>query len=393
MDKVKQKRKYYFDNGKALASFLGIIFHSSLVFTSTGWIIGVTENQFIPSLAIYTDYINLFRMPLFLFISGYFAAYSVKKYDFRAFSVNKLTRLGIPLISTFLTFNLLQSLFSKVFYTNNYTLGELLGTILPWSKGFSLSHLWYVYYVFIFSFLIYFLIKKKVSSFSIKNLQIFIYRYIDIFLITFTIGILGIFYMLHKLTGFNHALLSFDYFGAYLPYFIFGVITFNNWSFYSNIFISPTKQRLTVIVVSLISCSLLRYYAGDIIPYLDTILSVIARYLSLILILSLLHKFLNKSNRYLKYMSDSSYVVYLIHQPIIVIVSYFYIKYIEVSSSVLGYLIVLLTSILWIYLTDYLIRKSKVGTFLYTGRIKSNSRVKEKWNSESDLLISESVKR
>jgi hypothetical protein len=59
-------RKHYFDNGKALASFLGIVYHSALVFTGADWLISAPDTHSLPLLQIYTEYINLFRMPLFL---------------------------------------------------------------------------------------------------------------------------------------------------------------------------------------------------------------------------------------------------------------------------------------------------------------------------------------
>ncbi len=88
-------RKHYFDNGRAIASLLGIVYHSALVFSGTTWLINEDDKHASTYFQIYTNYINLFRMPLFLFISGYFAIYTVKKYNFKDFTVNKLTRLGI----------------------------------------------------------------------------------------------------------------------------------------------------------------------------------------------------------------------------------------------------------------------------------------------------------
>lgn len=360
-------RKHYFDNGKAIASFLGIVYHSALVFTGIAWLINVDEQQSLPILQIYTHYINLFRMPLFLFIAGYFAAYSVKKYNFKDFALNKLTRLGIPLISTLLTFNILETLYIFKFNYGNYPLIETLST-------FRLSHLWFLYYVIIFSFLIYicsFFKFYHINSLIKRRLE----KYMDVILIACNIGIFGICGVLFVITGFFHELFSFILIGAYLPYFLLGVLTYLNWEFFENKFFNLTRTRVAVISILLIISYILAGIISDIVPNTDQILNIIPRYFSLILVLGLLYKYLNKSNRFLKYMSESSYPVYLIHQPVIVVVSYYYIEYINLTNPILGYFTVFLFSTIVVYALEYiLIRNTKLGAFLFTG----NSRLKQK---------------
>ena len=363
-------RRHYFDNGRAMASFLGIVYHSALVFSGARWLISVSEQQELPSLQIYTDYINLFRMPLFLFISGYFAAYSVKKYDFKKFTLNKLTRLGIPLISTLLTFNILEKIYTFRFnYGGNPSI-EILSTFVPWSSDFQLFHLWFLYYVIIFSFLIYicsFFKGYNISSLIKNKLR----NYIDVILITFSMGIFGLFGIIYIETRFFNELLSFLTIGANLPYFLLGVFMYFNWGYLENKFLNLSRTRTILIFISLIASYIFVDMISDIFsnPNINAILNVLPRYFSLILILGLLYKYFNNSNRFLKYMSDSSYSVYLIHQPIIVVVSYYYVEYVNFKNPILGYCIVFLLSTIIIYFLDYvLIRKTKLGSFLFTGK-------------------------
>ena len=343
--KEKFMRRHYFDNGRAMASFLGIVYHSALVFSGARWLISVSEQQELPSLQIYTDYINLFRMPLFLFISGYFAAYSVKKYDFKKFTLNKLTRLGIPLISTLLTFNILEKIYTFRFnYGGNPSI-EILSTFVPWSSDFQLFHLWFLYYVIIFSFLIYicsFFKGYNISSLIKNKLR----NYIDVILITFSMGIFGLFGIIYIETRFFNELLSFLTIGANLPYFLLGVFMYFNWGYLENKFLNLSRTRTILIFISLIASYIFVDMISDIFsnPNINAILNVLPRYFSLILILGLLYKYFNNSNRFLKYMSDSSYSVYLIHQPIIVVVSYYYVEYVNFKNPILGYCIVFLLS-------------------------------------------------
>jgi len=371
----KFMRKHYFDNGKAIASFLGIVYHSALVFAGTAWLINVDEQQSLPVLQIYTDYINLFRMPLFLFIAGYFAAYSVKKYNFKDFTLNKLTRLGIPLISTLLTFNILESLYIFRFNHGNYPSIEMLST-------FRLSHLWFLYYVIIFSFLIYigsFFKCYHINSLIKRRLE----KYMDVILIACNIGIFGIFGVLFVITGFFHELFSFIMIGANLPYFLLGVLIYQNWEYLEKKFLDLSRTRTAVISILLIISYIIAGMISDIVPNTNTLLNIFPRYFSLILVLGLLYKYLNKSNRFLKYMSESSYPVYLIHQPVIVVVSFYYIEYINILNPILGYFTVFLLSTIVTYALEYiLIRNTKLGAFLFTGK----SRLEQKKKIKDEII-------
>jgi glucans biosynthesis protein C len=379
----KFMRKHYFDNGRAIASFLGIVYHSALVFNGTAWLISTDEQRALPILQIYTDYINLFRMPLFLFIAGYFGAYSVKKYNFNEFTLNKLTRLGIPLISTLLSFNILEKLYTYRFNHGTYpSMTEVLSTLLPWSSDFQLSHLWFLYYVIIFSFLIY--ISSFFKTYHIGTLiKRRLDKYMDVILIACNIGILGIFGVLFVITDLFHELFSFLAIGVNLPYFLLGVLTYQNWSYFKKKFLDLSRTRIIVFSTLLITSYMLADMISNLVPNTNTILNTFPRYFSLVLVLGLLYKYLNKSNRFLKYMSESSYSVYLIHQPIIVVISYYYIEYINDLNPLIGYFTVFLLSTSIIYLLDFiLIRNTKWGTFLFKGKINSE-RIKEIKNEMS----------
>lgn len=365
-------RKHYFDNGKALASFLGIVYHSALVFAGANWLISAPDS--LPLLQIYTKYINLFRMPLFLFISGYFAAYSVKKYNLRDFTINRLSRLGIPLISTMITFNIIEKLY--VYQFQDKDLSSILTVMIPWSTRFQmLSHLWFLYYVLVFSLLLYIgvlLIKKyssvslvkKFASFKIGRLG----NCADAVFLAGSMGLFGVCGVLHVISGFHHELFSLLTFGANLPFFLLGVLTFANWEYLESKFLKLSGARFIVVGLLLIVSYFIAEKISGVIPNSNTLFNMLPRYFSLILVLGLLYRFLNRSNRVLKYMSESSYSVYLLHHPVIVVVSYYCIKHFELPNPMTGYVVVLVLSTIVVYALDFLlIRSTKIGKLLFTG--------------------------
>src|SRR5690606_35902451 len=146
------------------------------------------------------------------------------------FSKNKLLRLGLPLISTLFIFVLLQNIYSLVLFEKKYTVLEAMRATLPWNENFNLSHLWFLYLVLIYSFLLYvtvevlkkyknstLILKIKERLHSLNNVSL------DILFIFLSFGLVSFFWELEIISPFNPQLIPFIDFGTFLPYFLLGV--------------------------------------------------------------------------------------------------------------------------------------------------------------------------
>ncbi|MBG9814585.1 hypothetical protein ABD68_24445 [Bacillus endophyticus] len=368
-------RLHYFDNGKALASVLGFFYHVGLVF-SIPWVINADPEDFNNNIHLFTQFLSLFRMPLFMFIAGYFAIYSVKKYNFSSFAKNKLLRLGVPLLSALYILVFIQYIYGDMLFKGSSTLMDVVYKVIPWSDTFTLAHLWFLYLVIIYSFLLYFIAKliRKHNKYimNIKEKLVNTKSSTSDILFIFLIFSSSLFFIaISKFSPINHALLPFSDFGSFLSYFIIGVFTYIFWDKYSKLFFNFTRNRailsLIIIILAFIPLYLTSSSENLIIMVLRQLFTSIAKYYSLLLAMYILYKFFNKTNKLLKYLADSSYSIYLLHQPVIVVVSYYYLKYTD-TSSYISYLCILIASICVTYLIDFLfIKKMKLGKFLFTG--------------------------
>lgn len=369
------QRLHFFDNGKAFASVLGFFYHVSLIF-SVSWNINVHEDEFSSIFFYFKELLSLFRMPLFVFISGYFTIYAINKYNFSDFLKNRLIRLGIPLISTLFTFVFMQRIYSDVLFKGNSTVTDVIVGLIPWSDSFKLSHLWFLYLIIVYSVILYLIsifIKKYKNRFHViinKIKKSKPYTIDGCFVLFSFISIL-FFTAIGKLSPINHGLLPFVNFGRYLPYFIMGAFTYLHWNKYSKFFLDLRKNKFRLsLFIMIISFTLSFLFAnsdslGFNIAHL--FLQSIAKYYSLLLALHILYTFFNKTNTLYRYLSDSSYSIYLLHQPIIIVVSYYYLKYIN-TSNYISFFVILLSSIFISYLLDYfIIRNTRMGKFLFTG--------------------------
>ena len=85
----------------------------------------------------FNELLAYIRMPLFAFISGYvYALYTIKRDDFPKFYINKLRRLGMPLLSASLMFMVISNIVNTAYSR-------------PWLEFyniyvFSYAHFWYL---------------------------------------------------------------------------------------------------------------------------------------------------------------------------------------------------------------------------------------------------------
>ena len=85
-------------------------------------------------------------------------------------------------------------------------------------------------------------------------------------------------------------------------------------------------------------------------------------------VLGVLRIFLNKGRKALTYLSGASYPVYLFHQPIIVVLAYHYVKWRVNLPAELGYVLLCLLTVILTYAGyEIIVRRNRVGTFLFTG--------------------------
>jgi glucan biosynthesis protein C len=91
-------RLHGLDALRAGALLLGIVLHSLMPFLPGG--IWMVNDRYSSTWALVGTYlIHLFRMPLFLLLAGYFARMSLLRKGTRPFLVDRLKRIGLPLIA------------------------------------------------------------------------------------------------------------------------------------------------------------------------------------------------------------------------------------------------------------------------------------------------------
>lgn len=148
------QRRYDLDWLRVLGILLVFAFHSSRFYNLEGW--NVTNNILYPSVEAWVLFSSSFMMPLMFVVSGASLFYALGKGGFGKFLKSKVLHLLVPLAVGALTHLSFQSyLWDKThgLFSGNYV--QYLPHYYPYSINWFGGHLWYLWYLFLFSLMLY----------------------------------------------------------------------------------------------------------------------------------------------------------------------------------------------------------------------------------------------
>ena len=354
----KTQRIYYLDFIRAIAMIAGIFFHSSLSFLKDPvkhWPI-YDEQTSLGIIDLFTWASHRMRMPLFFLVCGYFTFMLLKKYDLKVFIKNRYKKILIPLLIS-LAVIVPISIDSFIMDTR----------FAPYAQSrlehFSLMHLWFLYYLVIFYALILPIYKKLndllTSESKIKNL---------LFIFGISIAIFSM-----KDPASINATSSFKpdpvAFAFYFIFFLSGAYFFNNNELFTNLYNKKTKLLFGA---SFILAPVTLLFKNQDLNILTNTLTTVFTITSIIVVMEFTKRVFNKESKAIRYISDSSYWLYLIHIPVVVS-----IQKLTLELNTTKEVKFLITSIatLGVLLASYqlLVRYTIIGTYLHGKRNKDES--------------------
>ncbi len=154
METKPSARNNYLDWLRVLGILLVFAFHSSRFYNVEDW--NVKNNIWYPSVEVWVAFSASFMMPLMFVISGASLFYALRKGGLGKFLKDKVLRLLVPLLVGALTHLSLQSyLWDKTHGLFSGTYFQFLPQYYPSSINWFGGHLWYLWYLFLFSIILY----------------------------------------------------------------------------------------------------------------------------------------------------------------------------------------------------------------------------------------------
>ncbi len=373
--KPSKERIYYYDNARGLASIMGVFYHIGMIF-SFPWIINIPSNEFIPSIQMFINHVNIARMPLFLFISGYFTMYSIRKNSVTLFLQKRVQRILMPLVISYIIIGSIQTVLYDLYNSIDLEFIAFISRLNPFRSNFHFTHLWFLYHLVIFSVILVLMnrlsgnIKEKINSLFVKmhsNIfsSIIIWSVIVYFFSTGSKTIWSF------LANSNSDILDIPKMAYNFPFFCFGAFALLNQPIINkNIITAKPKELIITLSIYLVSIFLLTFD----LHYLAWVVTQIETVSLLILILNICKLWLSHTNKVLKYISNASYAFYIFHHPIVLLVGIVYLTtHISTSFLLVDYFILCIIAISLTYTAyHFFVYKSKIGDLLFTGNHNRN---------------------
>lgn len=337
---VKSGRQYNLDWLRVIVVLILIPFHAAVSFShiGKGYVYADAASQSMLFIFI-SDFFNLWIMRLLFFVSGVSVFFALKKRSSAQFAADRFKRLIIPVIFLLLTIGPLSG------YILAISRDGFSGTFFNYYPQFFIQpqrylfwgHLWYCIYLFIFSiaFLPVFNFLLTRQSF-LDKINSFLTRKNNIML---PMAVIMIFEILLRpdYPGYQSFIGDWANVAVHSSFFIFGFIMAKS----SEVFDVITQKTKLLIISALVSTVLylfLKRYPFAEVPQLRIeILSALwgaAAYTWVLGLVGLSRKYLSMNNRILKYLSKTSFSLYLFHYWIVSVLNYFLLKTVLPDTAV-----------------------------------------------------------
>lgn len=340
------------DLARAVLMILGVFYHAGLIYSiGDGWRVQAeAASIWFNYLA---DFSHFFRMPAFYIVGGFFLALSLSKYDIQRVLIDRTFRLLVPMFVVGFSFNSIMN-----YYSNNIIVDESL--FLYVIKGQWLGHLWFIGNLFVYC-IGYSLVRKQIELVDVHKVGVYKFYYITIAILSVVFLILSLIASIipiHKIF-----FISVKDIVIYFPYFILGALLFNNVTLLDRL--SSSGFKVQVLFNVLLGTSLFILHDFELSNGISLVLGSIFTAASSILVISIFHRVKSNSAFTLK-ISSSSYTIYLMHQPIMVVIFGFTDGFF--GSILLDYLLICILTLVFSYIVHVLfVMKSQVLKFLLNG--------------------------
>ena len=370
----KTERFHGLDVVRGIAMLLGIVIHASLPYIE-GLPKGLwpSDKNTSKIIAIIFQFIILWRMPIFFIISGFFANLVITRKSLIIWWKNRFLRIVLPIIIFYPIVSLTLPWIFKYGYTGHVN--------FFFSNEGQPHHLWFLYHLFIF----------VLFSIFIKFFGLIIYKFfkqINLIVVVDIFNTVKSFLGRHIFDSRFPVLMIFVFFifnlfsGAELItnplasglYFLFGYRLYqnnllfdfikSNWKYY-------LIGGLTVTIIFFILNTQVSNFAKEDVRWIPwVILKISSAVLLSFSFIGLAEDKFSNLNPMVRFISDSSYWVYLIHLPLVAFITFFMFK-ITIFAELKFLISIILTTAICLVTYKYLVRSTIIGILLNGKKLKS----------------------
>lgn len=371
----KTERLHALDSLRAIMMILGIVLHSVITYIGgepyRAWRIRDPHN-FNTNLEWVNSYIHVFRMPLFMLIAGFFAALLFYERGQKKMFQNRMSRITYPFL-IFLPILYVpvaggMSYTERVFASNPQALANTLEEYSSISSFIPdrTVHLWFLYYLIMFSVVSFLLgvLFKKLPQASQMIHRIFhsLFSQPILRLVTFTAFTVLILLSMDSHWVATSTSLVPDFY-TFIFYFYFYMI---GWLLFKSKSLLDSFKKYDWLFTILGTALFTWYFFADI-SNMDLWVKMTIRSLCCWLLIfgftGLFIRYGSSHSPTMRYVSDASYWVYLIHLPLTVIIPALIAGW-NISGVAKFLFVTLVTAIICFATYHLFVRSTFIGKFL-----------------------------
>lgn len=334
-----KERRYDIDWLRVIAFYILIFYHTGMIFVP--WEFHIKNNPTAEWFETWMAFLSQWRLPLLFLISGVGVCYALGKRSAGQFMGERTRRLFIPIVLGLLVIVppqiYVERISHGVQYASYFDFWKTVFNFIPYPEGnTSWHHLWFVVYIFFFSFLMLplFLYLRSVKAAILRER---ISRYIkrrpnSIYL--FMLPLIIIYYTMSPLFPTTHKLIGDWYNLSFsLVFFVFGFLISVVDGFWD---IIAAKRKQSLIISAIPISFLILFVWGPTFEIMseDTVFFfILYGFLKTLLISTFIlgvlgygRVLLNKPGKFLNWANESVYPLYILHQTVELIIGYFIIK-------------------------------------------------------------------
>jgi len=360
------ERRYEIDWLRVILIFSVFFFHIGMFFNGWGW--HVKNNIRVEGLNLPMAFLHSWRMPMLYFISGVGTYFALGKKGTWKYLVERHRRLFIPLVFGILILVAPQVYLERINQYNSYFdfYPHFFEGTYP-TGNFSWHHLWFIVYLLVFSIIALPIFLFMRSKYGVK-IFLFLEKILSIkggFGFLFIPILISQLALLPYFPDETHALYNdWAFFTYNFIYFIYGFILLSNKKLVSSIF----KQRHINLILGIIFS--LSMFIGTSIFSTESAREIFWKLNSLLMswflplsFLGYAQKYLNFDNKLRKHANEAIYPIYLLHQPVILIIGYQLMNW-EMNIGLKAIILIVL-SLIGIFSIYMVIRKLNLLRFIF----------------------------
>lgn len=349
------------------------VFHTASVFTYyEPWYIWYHNKSW--AATIIFIFCIPWHMPVLFFLAGASTRFSLDTRSEKKYALERIERLLIPFILGMIILVPPQGYFARVSrgksvgtYFQQYKYFWTTISNIPYDGGLGPAHLWFILYLFIISIMSIFIIR----SFKREGMKKFLLKLKDKMTSRYSLIFSTMILFLADMTPLAIAEKNILIF---LIVFLMGYIAYGDEEYLE--YIDKNKMKsliITVILFILYVFLVIHHYnlekSGEV-KGLEILLSLMRNCVMITTIAAIIgygRKYLNKGGKVLKYLNKACFPIYILHQPIIVLISYYLLKYYKLPTHV-SILIILSSSVIVTFGVYEIFKRIKITRYLIGGK-------------------------